>query len=73
MSSDWQAAWAWAATRIPADPRRIKPDLIGLVPQQERENLSIRLLFHGRAICQTRQPACPTCPLAVLCSSHPGR
>jgi len=45
---------------------------MGLVPRQEWENPSIRLIFHGRAICKARQPACPTCPLADLCPSHPG-
>ena len=52
------------------DPRRIEPDLMRLVPQPEWENLSIRLIFHGRAVCTARQPACAACPIADLCPSQ---
>jgi endonuclease-3 len=52
-------------------PHRTRPDGPGAAPGMG--NLPIRLHLHGRAICQARQPACPTCPLADLCSSHPGR
>jgi len=52
------------------DPRRIEPDLMKLVPQPEWENLSIRLIFHGRAVCTARKPACASCPIADLCPSQ---
>jgi endonuclease-3 len=52
------------------DPRRIEPDLMRLVPQPEWENLSIRLIFHGRAVCTARRPACGDCPIADLCPSQ---
>jgi endonuclease-3 len=52
------------------DPRRIEPDLMGLVPQPEWENLSIRLIFHGRAVCTARSPACADCRIADLCPSQ---
>jgi len=52
------------------DPRRIEPDLMKLVPQPEWENLSIRLIFHGRAVCTARKPACANCPIADLCPSQ---
>ena len=54
-----------------SQPARIEPDLMKLVPQPEWENLSIRLIFHGRAICTARRPRCLECPLADLCPSHP--
>jgi endonuclease-3 len=53
-----------------SDPRRIEPDLMRLVPQPEWENLSIRLIFHGRAICTARRPACADCGIADLCPSR---
>lgn len=53
-----------------SDPRRIEPDLMKLVPQPEWENLSIRLIFHGRAVCTARKPACNGCPIADLCPSQ---
>ncbi|MFN9622548.1 MAG: endonuclease III [Cyanobacteriota bacterium] len=52
------------------DPRRIEPDLIRLVPQADWENLSIRLIFHGRAVCSARRPACGDCRIADLCPSQ---
>ena len=55
-----------------SDPRRIEPDLMKLVPRAEWENLAIRLIFHGRAVCTARRPDCPHCPIADLCPSRPG-
>jgi endonuclease-3 len=52
------------------DPRRIEPDLMRLVPQADWENLSIRLIFHGRAVCSARRPACGDCRIADLCPSQ---
>ena len=52
------------------DPRRIETDLMGLVPPSEWENLSIRLIVHGRAVCTARRPACGLCPLVDLCPSQ---
>jgi len=56
-----------------SEPRRIEPDLMRLVPQADWQNLSIRLIFHGRAVCTARKPRCLECPIAELCPSHPGR
>lgn len=49
------------------DPIRIERDLMRLLPQQEWENWSIRLVYHGRAICQARKPQCEACDLVNLC------
>jgi endonuclease-3 len=51
------------------DPVRIERDLIELLPQPDWENWSIRLIYHGRAICTARKPACDACLLADLCPS----
>ena len=48
-------------------PAQIEPDLMKLVPQSEWQNLSIRLIFHGRAVCNARKPQCGTCPIGDLC------
>jgi endonuclease-3 len=50
-----------------SEPRRIEPDLMKLVPRAEWQNLSIRLIFHGRAVCGARRPLCSSCPIASLC------
>ena len=51
------------------DPIRIELDLISLLPQADWENWSIRLVYHGRAVCKARSPACNVCQLAELCPS----
>ncbi len=51
------------------DPIRIELDLIELLPQADWENWSIRIIYHGRAICKARSPACIDCKLAELCPS----
>jgi endonuclease-3 len=52
-------------------PIRIERDLIRLVPQEEWENWSILLIYHGRAICKAQNPACSACVLADVCPSPP--
>jgi endonuclease III len=51
------------------DPLRIEKDLMRLLPQPDWENWSIRLIYHGRAVCNARNPACDRCLLADLCPS----
>ena len=51
------------------DPIRIERDLMQLLPQPDWENWSIRLIYHGRAICKAQKPACYACMLADLCPS----
>lgn len=51
------------------DPVKIERDLMKLLPQPEWENWSIRLIYHGRAVCQARKPRCRECLLAQLCPS----
>lgn len=50
-----------------SDPKKIEPDLMKLLPQPDWENWSIRLIYHGRAVCNARSPACEVCTLADLC------
>ncbi|MGB3137814.1 MAG: endonuclease III, partial [Nodosilinea sp.] len=51
------------------DPIKIERDLIKLLPQPDWENWSIRLIYHGRAVCNARNPKCAECELADLCPS----
>jgi endonuclease III len=50
-----------------ADPVKIERDLMKLLPQPDWENWSIRLVYHGRAVCNARNPKCGICELADLC------
>ncbi|EDX75237.1 endonuclease III [Coleofasciculus chthonoplastes PCC 7420] len=52
-----------------SDPIRIERDLMRLLPMEDWENWSIRLIYHGRAICQAKKPKCDACLLADLCPS----
>ena len=53
-------------TKFP-DPMRIEKDLMKLLPQPDWENWSIRLIYHGRAVCKARSPVCEACELSDLC------
>lgn len=50
-----------------SDPIRIEQDLIKLLPQPDWENWSIRIIYHGRAVCTARSPDCDGCALSDLC------
>jgi endonuclease-3 len=50
-------------------PVKIEQDLMKLLPQDDWENWSIRLVYHGRAVCDARNPACERCQLLEWCSS----
>lgn len=52
-------------------PIKIEQDLMKLLPQPDWENWSIRLVYHGRAVCDARNPACERCQLLEWCSSGP--
>lgn len=52
-----------------SEPIKIERDLMKLLPQAEWENWSIRLIYHGRAVCPARTPHCEDCFLADLCAS----
>lgn len=49
------------------DPVKVEQDLITLLPQPEWEHWSIRIIYHGRALCPARTPRCDRCFLADLC------
>jgi endonuclease-3 len=51
------------------EPIKVERDLMGMLPQRDWENWSIRIIYHGRAVCNARKPACDRCELADLCPS----
>ncbi len=51
------------------DPVKVEQDLIRITPHKDWLDLSHLLIFHGRAICYARNPACEKCTLAHLCPS----
>jgi endonuclease-3 len=51
------------------DPVKIEADLDRMVPARERGVLSLRLILHGRRVCDARRPRCDACLLADICPS----
>jgi len=51
------------------DPVKIETDLMELVPQEDWVLWAHLLIYHGRKICQARQPQCGECPLSKWCPS----
>lgn len=50
-------------------PEKIERDLMRLLPPKEWRGFSIRLIFHGRKICDAKKPLCGECPFNRLCPS----
>jgi endonuclease-3 len=51
------------------DPVKVERDLDELVAPEERGLFSLRLIDHGRQVCDARRPRCADCGLADLCPS----
>jgi len=51
------------------DPPRVEADLNAAVRAAERGPLSLRLILHGRRVCQARRPRCGVCVLSDFCPS----
>lgn len=51
------------------DPVKVESDLCALLPPNEWGEFSLRLILHGRRICDARTPRCGDCRLAELCPS----
>ena len=51
------------------DPVKVEAELDQLVPPAEWGRLSLRLILHGRRVCQARRPRCEVCLLADFCPS----
>ncbi len=51
------------------DPVKIEHDLGAMVPPEEWGMLSLRLIEHGRQVCDARKPRCDRCGLAPICPS----
>ena len=59
-----------------SDPVKIEFQVCSMVPKEEWTALSLRLILHGRRVCDARRPLCPECVLNDYCPSsltRPGR
>jgi endonuclease-3 len=55
------------------DPVQIEKDVCAVVPREEWTGLSLRLILHGRRICDARRPKCEVCILNDFCPSSTTR
>jgi endonuclease III len=51
------------------DPVKVEHALGELVPADERGVFSLRVILHGRRVCDARKPQCGACVLADICPS----
>jgi endonuclease III len=51
------------------DPVKIEYQVCAMVPKEEWTGLSLRLILHGRRVCDARRPRCGECVLNDFCPS----
>ena len=51
------------------DPVKVEYELNAQLPPQEWGKFSLRLILHGRRVCDARKPRCEICELADICPS----
>ncbi len=49
------------------EPEIIEEDLCAILPEQDWTPFSMRLILHGRQVCDARKPRCPQCTLLSDC------
>jgi len=52
------------------DPVRVESELNGFIPARERGDFSLRMILHGRRVCDARKPRCGACVLVDFCPSR---
>jgi endonuclease-3 len=50
-------------------PEKIEEDVCAMLPEELWSPFSHAMLFHGRAVCEARKPACDKCAVGRLCPS----
>ena len=51
------------------DPVKVEYELNAMLPPQEWGQFSLRLILHGRRVCDAKKPKCEDCLLEKLCPS----
>lgn len=53
------------------DPVAVERDLMEIWPRRDWSDTTMRMIYHGRAVCIARRPRCHDCVLADICPSAP--
>lgn len=51
------------------DPSKIEQDLLKIFPKEYLKDINHVLVFHGRKICDSRNPKCSICPINKYCKN----
>jgi endonuclease-3 len=51
------------------DPVKVEMELNAFIAPPERGRFSLRMILHGRRVCDAKRPACDRCVLADFCPS----
>ncbi len=51
------------------DPVKVERDLMAIWPKRYWSDTTMRMIYHGRAVCIARRPRCDVCVLADICPS----
>ncbi|MFM9084730.1 MAG: endonuclease III domain-containing protein, partial [Actinomycetota bacterium] len=54
---------------VEEDPVKVEKELNAFLPPAEWGRFSLRLILHGRRVCDARKPRCGECELADICPS----
>lgn len=52
------------------DPVKVEMQLNALLPPKEWGEFSLRMILHGRRVCDARKPKCGECRLSAICPSR---
>jgi len=52
------------------DPVKVESELNTFIPARERGDFSLRMILHGRRVCDARKPRCGACVLVDFCPSR---
>ena len=55
---------------IEEDPVKVEHELNAMILPADRGGFGLRLILHGRRVCEARRPHCGECSLADLCPSR---
>jgi len=53
-----------------SDPKQIEKDLMKVIPKSKWSTFSHRLVYHGREVCNARNPKCDICKLNIYCKYY---
>ena len=52
------------------EPEKIEQDLLKIIPKEMFRDVNHLLVWHGRNICDSRNPKCDKCPINTFCNYY---